>query len=85
MLRTMNTNRDPRIEPRNGDVVWFRPSWRQGWHVALVERVAEGRVYYCRSPINGSRGESVWIDIDGWRQRRAHARLRFPAPQSRGA
>ena len=75
----MNTNRDPRFEPRNGDVVWFRQPRTRFWQCAIVERVADGRVYYCRSAVGGTgAAEHVWVDVEGWRPRGHRARLRFP-------
>jgi len=77
----MDRHRDPRWEPRTGDVIWFRYPRNRSWQCAIVDRVADGRVYYTRSSVGVGRGEPVWIDLDGWRQRAARSRLRFPLGQ----
>jgi hypothetical protein len=74
----MNIIRDPRRDPRAGDVVWFSHGRRRTWQCAVVDRIADGRVYYCRSQVGGRTSEEVWIDVDGWKQRAPGARLRFP-------
>jgi len=77
-LARMNILRDPRKDPRAGDVVWFSYGRRRPWQCAVVGRIAEGRVYYSRSQVGGRTAENVWIDLDGWKQRALNARLRFP-------
>jgi len=77
-LARMNILRDPRRDPRAGDVVWFSYGRSKPWQCAVVDRIAEGRVYYARSQVGGRTAENVWIDLDGWKQRALHARLRFP-------
>ncbi|HEY6941703.1 hypothetical protein [Dokdonella sp.] len=74
----MNTHRDPRLEPRTGDVIWFRYPRSRTWQCAIVDRVEQGRVYYTRSAIGAGHGEHVWIDVDGWKQRAGRSLLRFP-------
>jgi len=77
------TYRDPRRDPRAGDVVWFKHGRLRAWQCAVVDRVAEGRVYYTRSRVGSRMAEDVWIDLDGWRQRALRTRLRFPVEATR--
>ena len=54
-----STYRDPRRDPRAGDVVWFNHGRFRAWQCAVVDRVAEGRVYYARSRVGD---DVVWFD-----------------------
>lgn|GEM_PF-3641799 len=87
----MHRQRDPRTDPRAGDIVWFADGDARVWHCAVVARIAGRHVHFCRAPI-GDRvaedaridaAEDVCVDVDAWRQRARGAHVRFPSEARR--